>query len=130
MKKVFLSVPMKGRTKEQIEQSINKIKEITQAFCKGEDIEFINTIVQDRPPYETDESHTAIWYLGKSLELLSECDLLVTLDCHYEFNGCDVECQVARRYGIEVLSLPTEFVAKDLIEILNRENSIYYKCNC
>ena len=51
MNKAFISVPMKGKTREEIEQTINlmKNKAIEEA---GNDIEFINTIVQDKPPYE------------------------------------------------------------------------------
>ena len=49
MNKAFISVPMKGKTKEEIENTItlmkNKAKEVI-----GNDIEFINTIVQDKPP--------------------------------------------------------------------------------
>ena len=102
--RVFISVPMKGRTKEQIETTLEKIKYDVEGTFAGEQIEFVNTIVQEKPPYESGE-HTAIWYLGKSLEILSTCDLVVVCgDIDYnKYNGCFIERETAIRYGIRVL---------------------------
>lgn len=102
MKKAFISVPMKGKTKEEIENTINimKNKAIEEA---GNDIEFINTIVQDKPPYNT--NNEAIWYLGKSIELLSQCEILVCLKDIDNYNGCFIEKEIAKRYGLQIIEL-------------------------
>lgn len=102
MNKAFISVPMKGKTKEEIENTItlmkNKAKEVI-----GNDIEFINTIVQDKPPYET--NNQAIWYLGKSIELLSQCNILVCLKDVKDYNGCFIEKEIAKRYNLELIEI-------------------------
>ena len=100
--KAFISVPMKGRTKEEIEITINimKNKAIEEA---GNDVEFINTIVQDKPPYNT--NNEAIWYLGKSIELLSQCEILVCLKGIDNYNGCYIEKEIAKRYGLKIIEL-------------------------
>ena len=100
--KAFISVPMKGKTKEEIENTINimKNKAIEEA---GNDVEFINTIVQDKPPYNT--NNEAIWYLGKSIELLSQCEILVCLKDIDNYNGCYIEKEIAKRYGLKIIEL-------------------------
>lgn len=102
--RVFISLPMKCRTKEQIEETLEKIKESVKLTFNGENIEFVNTIVQEKPPYESGE-HTPVWYLGKALEILSTCDLVVVCgDIDYnKYNGCFIEKETAIRYGIRVL---------------------------
>lgn len=102
MNKAFISVPMKNRTKEQIELTIEKMKSVAKDTLKC-DVEFINTMVQDKLPYET--NNQAIWYLGKSLELLSQCDTLVCLKDVNDFNGCFIEKEVAKRYGLTIIEL-------------------------
>lgn len=110
MKKIFLSVPMKNRTKENIEKSLEKMKAIAKVAL-GDDIEFINTIVEEKPPYTT--ANEAVWYLGKSIQLLAQADILMCVDTPYwlQSNGCDVEKDVFRRYvkdykGFNYLELP------------------------
>lgn len=102
--RAFISLPMKGRTKEQIEETLEKIKESVKLTFNGENIEFVNTIVQEKPPYESGE-RTPVWYLGKALEILSTCDLVVVCgDIDYDkYNGCFIERETAIRYGIRVL---------------------------
>lgn len=89
MKKVFLSVPMRGRTKENIEASLKKMKEYVK-IALGEDVEFINTIVKETPP---EDGNSSVWYLGKSIQLLSQADVLVSVDTpHFiRARGCEHE---------------------------------------
>ena len=114
MKKVFISVPMKGRTKENIEKSIEKMKTIASTLL-DEEVEFINTIVEEKPPYNT--SKEAIWYLGKSIEILSQCDVLVCLNDIYDFSGCIIEEKVALEYNMQVIELQLEYICPDILEI-------------
>lgn len=98
MRKVFLSVPMKNRTKENIEKSLEKMKAITKIALENEEIEFINTLVEEQPPYKTENE--AVWYLGKSIQLLSQADILVCVDAPYwmRANGCENEKKIFRDY--------------------------------
>ena len=98
MTRVFLSVPMKGRTKENIEKSLDKMKALAKLILNDPDVMFINTFVEDKPPYMN--SNAAVWYLGKSLELLSTADVLVTVDTPYwmQSHGVETEQKVFRDY--------------------------------
>ena len=103
MKKIFISVPMKGKTKEEIKRMINNM-EYKAILELGYDIEFINTIVQDKPPYKT--NNEAIWYLGTSIKLLSQCQVLVCLkELDNKYNGCIIEKEIAKRYGLQIIEL-------------------------
>lgn len=113
MKKVFISVPMKDRTKENIEKSIEKIKEYGKLVIDDE-VEFINTIVEEKPPYKN--NNQAVWYLGKSIEILSQCDAILVPEDTWNFNGCDIEKSICYKYGIEVIEYKLQHFCKDLYE--------------
>ena len=113
MKKVFISVPMKDRTKENIEKSIEKIKQYAKLVIDDE-LEFVNTEVQEEAPYETQKQ--AVWYLGKSLEILSTCDIIMVPSKYgwYSFNGCEIEKEVSEKYGICVIEYSLYFFCRDI----------------
>lgn len=49
MKKLFASVPMRGRTEEEIRESFAKMKRIAEAY-EGEELELIDTWIAEGPP--------------------------------------------------------------------------------
>ena len=67
MKKLFVSVPMKGRTEKEIKASIQKMKKTAEIY-EGEELELIDSYIDDNPPKDSKE---AIWYLGESLKKLA-----------------------------------------------------------
>ena len=101
-KKAFISVPMKDKTKPEIENTINNMKNLAIEKIDGE-LEFVNTIIQEQPPYET--SNQAIWYLGKSIELLSQCEIFICLKDTKNYNGCFIEKEIAKRYGLIIIEV-------------------------
>lgn len=110
MKKLFVSVPMRGRTEEAIKSSIAKMKAIAEVF-EGEELELIDSYIADNPPKDGSQS---IWYLGKSLELLSQADIFIGVDNGYEYDGCMVERDVARAYGVRSYYVDIYYIAPDL----------------
>lgn len=98
MKKLFASVPMRGRTEEEIRESFAKMKRIAEAY-EGEELELIDTWIAEEPPEGTKTS--AVWYLGKSLEMLSEADVYIGVSSYGYFPGCCIEEEVAQLYGIK-----------------------------
>ncbi len=105
MKKLFISVPMKNRTKENIKRSIECMHKIAE-IAFGEELELIDSYIEDTPPTELNQS---VWYLGKSIELLAQTDYFIGVDL-YNYPGCYVESMVAGRYRIKSLLLnPHEY---------------------
>lgn len=64
MKKLFVSVPTKGRTGEEIKASIQKMKKIAEIY-EGKELELIDSYIEDNPPKDNNQ---AIWFLGESLK--------------------------------------------------------------
>ena len=104
---------MKGRTEENIRKSIEKMHRIAEAVF-GEELEVIDSYIEHRPPQGAKE---AVWYLGKSLEKLSEADYFIGVHYCGEFNGCYIENEVAARYGIERYLLDLELFP-DAVEVV------------
>ena len=61
MKKLFVSVPMRGRTKDEIRASIDKMKKIAEIY-EDQELELIDTYIEDNPP---ENNNSPVWYLGK-----------------------------------------------------------------
>ena len=113
MKKLFVSVPMKGRTEKEIKVSIQKMKKIAEAY-EGEELELIDSYIEDDPPKNNLQP---VWYLGKSLEKLSEADIFIGIDTDYDWNGCFIARLVADRYGIKTYHVPADCVISDYEEV-------------
>lgn len=95
MKKLFISQPMKGKTDEQIlaerEQAIEAAKKLV-----GEEVEIIDSFFQAAPA-----DAKPLWFLGKSLELLSSADVAYFAPGWNQFRGCKIEHECAVQYGID-----------------------------
>lgn len=109
MKQLFVSVPMKGRTEEEIKASIQKMKKIAEIY-EGEELELIDSYIEDNPPKNNNE---AVWYLGESLKKLAQADVFIGVCESYDWNGCQIERETAERYGIKAYTIPARYVIDD-----------------
>lgn len=94
MKKLFISQPMNGKTNDEILSAREKaIKSAEREL--GEPVEVIDSFFKDAP-------HEArpLWFLGKSLELLSTADVVYFAKGWENARGCRIEKQCAIEYGI------------------------------
>lgn len=122
MKKLFVSVPMKGRTEEEIKASIQKMKKIAEIY-EGEELELIDSYIEDNPPKDSKE---AVWYLGESLKKLAQADVFMGICENYDWNGCCIEKETAERYGIKAYMIPARYVIDDYNVPLEK---LYAGCN-
>lgn len=116
MKKLFVSVPMKGRTEEEIKASIQKMKKVAEIY-EGEELELIDSYVEDNPPKGNNQ---AIWFLGESLKKLAQADVFMGICESYDWNGCCIERETADKYGIKAYTIPVKYVIDDYNALLNR----------
>ena len=116
MKKLFISCPMKGRTKENIKKSMEQMHKIAEIMF-DQKLEVIPTYIEDAPPKD---SHEAVWYLGKSIQLLAEADFFIGVNYTELFKGCNIEREVARAYGIPVYALEVYQMMPDAVEAERR----------
>jgi hypothetical protein len=106
MKKLFVSVPMKGRTEEEIKYSIAKMHRIAEAY-EGEELELIDSYIAESPPVGCNQS---VWYLSKSIEKLAEADIFIGIRDTTGWPGCMIEKQVAANYGIKGYIIPQNVI--------------------
>ena len=97
MKKLFISQPMRDKTNEEIIAERERAIESAKKHL-GEDVEVIDSFFKDAP-------HDAkpLWYLAKSLELLSTADIAYFCKDWDKYRGCKIENTCAIEYGIDVI---------------------------
>lgn len=116
MKKLFVSVPMKGRTEEEIKASIQKMKKIAEIY-EGEELELIDSYIEDNQP---ENSKEAVWYLGESLKKLAQADVFIGIHESYDWSGCQIERETAEKYDIKAYAIPVRYVIDDYNALLNK----------
>lgn len=82
MKKLFISQPMRDKTDKQIkDERAIAVKKAVEYL--GEDVEVIDSFFESAP-------HDAkpLWFLGKSLELLSTADVAYFVGDWKKYRGC------------------------------------------
>ena len=99
MKKVFISQPMKGKTDNEILLERDRAIKLIEEFV-GEDIEIIDNLIEDQPPIGINES---LWFIGKSIELMSKADIAYFAPGWEDARGCKIENICAKEYGIQVI---------------------------
>ena len=102
--RLFISQPMRDKTDEEIKSERNEIiQRVKERYTnkeryKNEEIEVIDSFFESAP-------HDAkpLWFLGKSLELLSTADIAYFADGWEEYRGCIIEHKCAIEYGINII---------------------------
>ena len=112
MKKLFISCPMRGLTRETIKANIEKMHKIAEIVF-DQKLE----VIQCYRPVEAAEgdNQAYLWCLGRSIQMMSEADYYICVDGFYDYDytGYCIENNVAHNYGlrtylvdVHVLSLP------------------------
>lgn len=96
--KLFISQPMKDKTNEEIKFERNEIIQRVKEIYPDEEIEVIDSFFENAP-----HDANPLWFLGKSLELLSTADIAYFANGWENYRGCQIENQCAIAYGIDVV---------------------------
>ena len=117
MKKLFISQPMRGLTDEEILKVREEIR-IRAEYVIGEPVELIDSFIKDYPG-EINKS-IPVWYLGKSIEFLSQADIAYFGGDWRNARGCTIEYDVANAYGIKVIK---EYFTDDKFTLTKDSNN-------
>ena len=100
MTKIFISQPMNGKTTEEIKNERNYIidKLSTQFAKENEYIDIIDSFFKTTP-HDT----KPLWYLGESIKLMSEADIVFFCNGWQTARGCQIEHDCALEYGIDTM---------------------------
>ncbi len=96
MKKVFISQPMRNKTRGEIE--VERAEIIFTLKDKVKDFEIIDSVCKDFKP-----DTNPLIFLAKAIEFLSQADVVVMGRGWNEARGCKVEELCAREYGKEII---------------------------
>ena len=100
MVKLFISQPMRGLTDEEI----LKVREEIKAKAKkviGEEVELIDSFIKEYPG-EINKT-IPVYYLGKSIQFLSQADVAYFGGDWQNARGCKIEHEIAKEYGIAII---------------------------
>ena len=93
--KIFISQPMNGKTTEEIENERNYI---IDRLRENECVEIIDSFFKNTP-HDT----KPLWYLGESIKLMSEADVVFFCNGWHTARGCQIEHDCALEYGIDTM---------------------------
>ena len=121
MKKLFISCPMRGLSREMIKANVEKMHKIAEIIFDQE-----LDVIQCYRPVEAAEgdNEACIWCLGQSIQLMSEADYYIGVNIPYGYShACEIENNVAVTYGFQryfvdssVLNLPKRSFNYEKIE--------------
>lgn len=93
--KIFISVGMRGRTKEAILADIQRAKERIMRDLTEDHVEIVHTFVTEPP-----EDKRRLACLGESIKILGECDICYLCTGYHKYSGCMVEKTICELYNI------------------------------
>jgi hypothetical protein len=96
--KVFISMGMKSKSTKQVQVEMAKVFDYIKT--KLPEAQHIDSVIQDADAkIATSGDDLGVWYLGESLKMMSEADIVFFVNDYQDFRGCSIERMVAEKYG-------------------------------
>lgn len=100
MKKVFISQPMNGFSDDEIFKA--REKAILQVKAEiGETVEVLKSFFMNFEP----TGNIPVAYLGKSISLMAEADIIYFSEGWENARGCKIEHEIAVQYGFKIIEV-------------------------
>ena len=96
MFKIMISQPMQGKSEKQIKNERTEI--IKKIIADGD--EYIESIIEDEAPKD---SNPGMWYLAKSIEIMSKVDIVYFMKGWEKARGCRIENKICQDYGKQTI---------------------------
>ena len=114
MPKLFVSLPMNGREIDDIRTDMRAICQIVSSEM-GEDFELLDTVWTDEPSDDilASQESSGVWYLGKSIGVIAEADLVVFDSDWRNARGCIIEHMVCAMYNIPYVDMSMSYSDDD-----------------
>lgn len=96
--KIMISQPMNGKTNNEIKEERQDL--IKQLEKEGHHV--IDSIITDKSPNNENE---ALYYLYKSIEIMSKVDGVVFMNGWENARGCKIEHEIALKYKLFIKEL-------------------------
>ena len=120
MTKIYISMPMRGRTDENIQKSFDKMEKLARVLL-DDDVVVVNPFTPKSKKSDDIPIRHDVQALGESISLLSLADYAFFVDDYYCYPGCSVEKDVCGNYGIPWDMFKIEHVCPDVVEMREAE---------
>ena len=97
MPNLFVSLPMRGRDEIDIRNEMENLREFAEEEY-GVEFELLDTYEHGNPP--DDILHGSMWYLAKSIEMLTQANFVIFAPGWKNASGCIVEHMICALYDI------------------------------
>lgn len=97
MKKVFISVGMRGRQDEEVRKDIKRAILKTVGLV-GPNVRFVHNYECVAP-----DDAGQLYYLGEAIKKLGDCDACYFCKGWQNHKGCLAEMEICKIYGIEII---------------------------
>ena len=102
-RKLFISVPMAGRSDEEIKNHIEDIKKAADRYFVKTEVEFVDNFENDFDPERcVDLKHPRIGYLAEAVKKMAYCDGVIFGNRYMFSSGCTVEMSIAEEYDLDI----------------------------
>lgn len=101
MKKLFVSLPMRGLNEREIRKRMNYLKSLVELELK-EEVILIDSFIKDEPDSK-EINNIGLYFLGESIKELAYADIVVFANGWMKARGCKVEYKAAVEYGVKIL---------------------------
>lgn len=98
-KKVFISQPMRDKTEKEILAKRNEAIKFARVYF-GKNVQIIDSYLPHAP-----NKTKPLWFLGNSLQLMSDVDAVIFVKGWEDYRGCRIEHTCAMEYGITICEL-------------------------
>lgn len=129
MMKVFISLPMNGKSDAEIERDMSKGRELLR-YVYGDRFVFLDSYISDDPPSHVTGDEIPKWYLWRSLKILEKADLALLMPGWEDRQSCRIEKFVAEMNRITCVKVCDDGTLKVLpkrLTPLNKEDEEFLR---
>ena len=101
MKKLFVSLPMRGLSEREIRKRMNYLKSLVELEL-GEEVILIDSFIENEPDSK-EINNIGLYFLGESIKELAYADIAIFANGWMKARGCKVEYKAAVEYGVKIL---------------------------
>ena len=101
MKKIFVSLPMRGLSEREIRKRMNYLKYLVELEL-GEDVILIDSFIENEPDSK-EINNIGLYFLGESIKELAYADIVIFANGWMKARGCKVEYKAAVEYEVKIL---------------------------
>ena len=98
VKKIFVSVGMRGREDVEVLKDLNRAIRILSSVYPKQSFTVVDNWATKGP-----EDAGRLWYLGEAIKRLGDCEACFFVKGWENYKGCRIEMEVCKQYGIEIL---------------------------